>query len=386
MKKSLIGLAVLAAAGAASAQSTVTMSGIVKGGLAQTRWTNGPVAAFNGSNTAIAEGSSRVIISGREDLGGGLAAVFQNETRWRVDDNGPAPTSSPLATGNTFIGLAGRFGQLRLGKLDTHYCLGSDEHGSRATSLQASSCALLGHVGGVGSPVANASRSVNAIRYDLPGSIMTGLTGSVTYSTGFTGNDGNIGTAGDGRAISAALGYAAGPLALGASIWNGRAEDRTVFPRADQQAWTLHGSWNFGIAKVGLTYDRSTYERFAAAGAAGVDDERSVWSIPVTVGVGAGTVLFTYTRASSVERGGANIAGSGARLWSIGYDHALSKRTSVGVSYANLNNGAAATYQLYTSNSLVNLPSVAPGGAGGVAAGLPGTDQRMFYVGFRHTF
>ncbi|HYF18865.1 MAG TPA: porin [Ramlibacter sp.] len=374
MKKSLIALAVLAAAGAASAQSTVTLSGIVKGGLAQTRYTNGP-AGTNGSNTALADGSSRFILSGREDLGGGLAAVFQSDTRWRVDDNGGAPTASPLATGNTFVGLAGGFGQIRLGKLDTHYSLGSDEHGSRATALSASSCALLCHVGGVGSPIANASRTVNALRYDLPGSLMTGLTGSVTYSTGFSGNDGAMGAASDGRAIAAALGYAAGPLALGASVWNGRAEDRTTFPRNDQQAWTLHGSWNFGFAKVGLTYDRSTYERFAAAGAPGIDDERSVWSIPVTVGLGAGTLLFTYTRASTVERGGADIAGSGARLWSIGYDHALSKRTSVGVSYANLNNGAAATYQLYTSNSLISLPVV---GAG--------QDQRQVYVGVRHTF
>jgi predicted porin len=86
-------------------------------------------------------------------------------------------------------------------------------------------------------------------------------------------------------------------------------------------------------------------------------------------------VLLTYTRAGAVKRGGANVAGSGARLWSVGYDHALSKRTTVGVSYANLNNGAAATYALYTSGALQNLPAV-----------TAGQDSRQFYVGFRHTF
>jgi predicted porin len=375
MQKTLIGLAVLAAAGVASAQSTVTLSGIVKGGLAQTRYTNGP-AGTNGSNTAMGDGSSRFILSGREDLGGGMAAVFQSDTRWRVDDNGTAPTSSPLAAGNTFVGLAGGFGQLRLGKLDTHYCLGSDEHGARATALYASSCALLGFVGGQAAPIAVTSRSVNAIRYDLPGSLMTGLTGSLTYSTNPFGNDGGIGATGDGRALSAAVGYAAGPLALAASVWSARSEDRNIaVARANQDAWTLHGSWRFGPAKVGLTYDNSAIENSAAGVAAFTESKRTAWSIPVTVGVGAGTVLFTYTRTSDLEVGGADVAGSGARLWSIGYDHALSKRTTVGVSYVNLNNAAAATYRLYTTTALINLPAIAAG-----------QDQRQFYVGFRHTF
>jgi predicted porin len=376
VKRELIGLALAALAGASSAQTSVTLSGIVKGGLTHTRFSNGP-AGSNGSNTALADGSSRFILSGREDLGGGLATVFQSDIRWRVDDNGAAPPSSPLATGNTFVGLTGGFGLLRIGKLDTHYCLGLDEHGSRATALASSSCALLGYVGGAAGPIANSSRTVNAIRYDLPGSLVTGLSGSLTYSTGFAGNDGAIGDAGGGRAVSAALGYAAGPLALAASIWDARSEDRTIaVARTDQKAWTLHGSWNFGAAKVGLTYDRSVLDRAGAGAAAFVEDERSAWSVPITAQVGqVGTVLLTYTRASAVERGGAAVAGSAASMWSLGYDHRLSRRTSVGASYTAINNGAASSYMLYTTNVLLSLPAPAAG-----------QDQRMFYVGVRHAF
>jgi len=378
MKKSLIALAVLAAAGAASAQSSVTLSGIFKTGIGQTRHTNGP-AAVNGSTTAVADGSSRFIISGQEDLGGGLKAVFQVDNRFRVDDNGPAPTSSPLATGNTFVGLAGGFGQIRVGKLDTHYCLGGDTHGSMATALQAGSCALLGYLGGQGRVATTTGRSVNLIRYDLP-TLVPGLTAQLNYSTEWTGNDGNMGDAGKGRMISGQVGYASGPFTIATSVWNSRSENRTIaVARRDQQSWIVAGSWNFGIARVGLTFDQATHDDAAAGSAVYVESRRRAWSIPVTARVGSGTVLFTYTRADDVRVGGATAAGTGARLWSVGYDHALSKRTSVGVSYANLNNDAGANYQLYTANSLVNLPSLA-------AAANNGTDQRQFYVGVRHTF
>jgi predicted porin len=374
MKKTLVAVAALAVVGAASAQSSVTLSGIIKGGLASTKYTNG--AAGNGSNTSLADGSSRFIIGGREDLGGGLAGVFQIDTRFRVDDNGGAPTSSPLATGNTFVGLAGGFGSIRIGKLDTHYCTGSDEHGVRATALGASSCGILGYVQTNAQSIANASRSTNVVRYDLPSTMMAGLTGGITYSTNFAGNDGAIGAAGDGKAWSANLGWASGPFKLAFSYWNAKAEDRTItVARNDQKAWTLAGGWNFGLGTVGLTYDVSAYDKAAAASGTFVENKRRAWSVPVTFGVGAGTILATYTRAQDVKAGGVTVANSGATLWSIGYDHAFSKRTSVGVSYAVMNNEAAAAYQLYTTSALQSL-----------TAATAGQDQKQLYVGIRHTF
>ena len=370
MKKTLVALAAFAVVGAAYAQSTVTLSGIVKGGYASTKYRGG--AAGNGSNTSFADGSSRFILSGREDLGGGMAGIFQIDTRFRVDDNGGAPTSSPLATGNTFVGVSGGFGSVRIGKLDTHYCTGSDEHGVRATALAASSCGILGYVGTVARSIANASRSVNVVRYDLPSAMLAGVTGSVTYSSGFAGNDGAIGAAGDGDAWSAALGYTAGPVSVGASMWRAESEDRNLaVARNDQRAWTLFGKFNFGIGTVGLTYDRSAYEVAAAASPLFTTNRRTAYSVPVTFGVGAGTILATWTRA----RGVSGIANSGARLISLGYDHALSKRTSIGINYADLRNEAGASYQLYTAGALQSLP-----------APVAGQDQRQLYVGFRHAF
>ncbi|MCX8004677.1 MAG: porin, partial [Burkholderiaceae bacterium] len=86
MKKSLIALAVAGAfSSAAFAQSTVTLSGIVKGGVQSVKYKDGTgaFAANNGSQLGMADGSSRFIISGSEDLGGGLRGIFQIDTRWR---------------------------------------------------------------------------------------------------------------------------------------------------------------------------------------------------------------------------------------------------------------------------------------------------------------
>lgn len=384
MKKSLVALAAFAAVGA-FAQSSVTLSGNIKGGVAHTKYSNGGIGTVNGNSMSVADGSSRFIIGGTEDLGGGLKAVFQIDTRYRVDDNGAAPTSSPLAGGNTFVGLSSGMGMLQLGKLDTHYCLGSDQHGSRATALQASSCALLGFVNGngAGQAIANASRSVNIIRYTTPR--FSGFQGQVNYSTNFQGSEGAPGDASKGRAMQAGLNYATGPLKAGVSFWDARSENRSVGAvRGDQEAATAFIDWNFGVATVGLTYDQSELEaNTGVPGAASTELKRRAWSIPVTVPLGAGTFLLTYTKARDLRASGfgtpalnaAQSTDTGAALWSVGYDYALSKRTSMGVSYARLNNKANANYALYTQAALNGTP-----------ANARGQDASQLYLGVRHAF
>ena len=75
MKKSLIALAVLAASGAAMAQSSVTLFGIVDATYA---YGSGSVA--NKSQlTNSGYNSSRLGFRGVEDLGGGMSASFHLE-------------------------------------------------------------------------------------------------------------------------------------------------------------------------------------------------------------------------------------------------------------------------------------------------------------------
>lgn len=374
MKKTVIALAVLSAAGVASAQTTVTMSGNIKGGIAATDYSG--TAVTSGRGLSVADGSSRLLIGGSEDLGGGMFAIFQFDTRMRVDDNGgtgAAPTSSvpsQLATGNTFVGLRGKFGTFQIGKLDTHYCLGSDTHGTRATALQASSCALLGFVNGAGAgnAIANASRSTNMIRYTTPN--MSGFQAIVGFSTAFQSTEGLLSNdKGDARHLQ--VSYAGGPITVGASLWSSKNEAQT----AGQGGQTLAVGFNFGVGTVGLTLDQSKVRPIP-----GVWNKRSVVSVPVTFKLGAGTLLGTYSKASDVKNS-ATIKDSGAALISVGYDFPLSRRTSIGVNIADLKNEANAAYGLYTQAAL--------GGHGsGTNAGAPvaGQDSRQYYFGIRHAF
>jgi predicted porin len=375
MKKTLIALATLAAT-ASFAQSTVTLSGNVKAGVAQTKYSGSTTATNNGSASGLADGSSRFILSGSEDLGGGLKGNFQVDTRYRMDDNGGAPTSSPLAGGNTFVGVSGGFGNVQMGKLDTHYCMGSDSHGVRATALQASSCAILGFVNGSGGgqAIANASRSTNVVRYTAP--TMSGLTLQGTYSFAQSGSEGVVGTTSGGNASHIQAVYVNGPLTVGASTWQAKGEDQTATAaRTGQRASTFMANYNLGVATVGLTYDQSELRAAAAGVSAFTGTKRNVTSIPVTVPMGSGTILFTYTKADDVKVAGVTTANSGATLMSVGYDYAFSKRTSLGVSYAKLDNKAAAAYALYTQTALNGTP-----------ANAAGTDAGQFYLGLRHAF
>ena len=75
MKKSLLALAVLGAfAGAASAQTRVTVYGVVDAGVAYKNDGN-PAGKTLGLDSGLQSGS-RLCFKGSEDLGGGLSAIF----------------------------------------------------------------------------------------------------------------------------------------------------------------------------------------------------------------------------------------------------------------------------------------------------------------------
>jgi len=99
MKKSLLALAAMGAfAGAAHAQSSVTVYGILDTGVVSTKAdTSGGTAvtqsAVQGGGVAS---TSRLGFRGREDLGGGVAAEFVLESALLNAATSGASSSSPL--------------------------------------------------------------------------------------------------------------------------------------------------------------------------------------------------------------------------------------------------------------------------------------------------
>jgi len=128
MKKTLVALAVLAASGAAMAQSSVTLWGVADAALTQASSAVNKKTQLNNSGIS----SSQLGFRGNEDLGGGMAAHFWLEAGVANDNgSGGGTNTNNQASGNnaaangtqglTFnrrstVSLSGAMGEIRLGR------------------------------------------------------------------------------------------------------------------------------------------------------------------------------------------------------------------------------------------------------------------------------
>ena len=166
-----------------------------------------------GGVKGMAAGNSNLGFRGKEDLGGGLKAEFQVEGTVAVDDGNAAGFSWNR---NTFVGLEGGFGEIRLGLMDTVFKEYGDTIGVLGVSsgTPASSSNILRKVGfGTSNNGRFHERRPNSIRYDSP-ELFAGLSGALQLAT----NEGPVAgvTTGTGSAktYSVGLKYDKGPLYL----------------------------------------------------------------------------------------------------------------------------------------------------------------------------
>jgi len=137
MKKSLIALAALAVVSAASAQSSITISGLIDTGYAVVNApaANADTTGLKSNNTA----TTVLTIAGTEDLGGGNAAMFKMQlTPDFITGNGVAAGSTAALGGQNqvtnasqtlasnaqevFLGLSSKtLGSVKLGRVNTNF-------------------------------------------------------------------------------------------------------------------------------------------------------------------------------------------------------------------------------------------------------------------------
>jgi len=381
MKKSLLALAVLGAfATGAQAQTNVSIGGILQANVKSYKISNTTRVAKN--EVRIDDDyNSRFWLTGTEDLGGGLSALFYVENRFNTDQRQSTggATGAGLADGDTFVGLKGAFGQVTAGKhswmsvqgLTTEFVSASGNLLSMPTSMTAT-FSILDQAGGY----LDTTRRVNSITYRSP--VISGFNGVVGVSTASAGAEGTIngtGTYADGREYYLQGGYNNGPLALGLAYRNFTAEGRPAAGVDDKQL-RFTGSYKFQGFKVGLMADRAERENVLGGG----KSKRTAWSIPVSYVFGNSTVLASFTKAGDLSVGATNTGANtgkdtGAKLWTLGYDYALSKRTNVGVFYSRLDNDARGQYVPFLSG--LSFTGSAP---------VAGETASTFALGVKHTF
>jgi predicted porin len=362
----------------AFAQSSVTISGNIKMSLQQYKLSNAhPLrAGTNTSQSLIHDDSSRIIFNMTEDLGGGLQAIAQIDCRVTADAGADA------IGGNNHVGLRGKsWGRVFFGRQDLHY-FGRESDLTVKNDLQADSISLLAYAGGGNSAVAGATRTANVVHYTTPN--WGGFTGIVAYSFNPTTTEADIGsTVRKGYAWNIAPTYEARNWTIGYSYWSQKGDAGPGAPNApgaaaannsDQRGDRLFGSYRWGGFRIGAAWDKSKLKA-VVGGATTEVSRRDAWSIPIEYTWGPHWIGGHYTKANNDK---ATVADDGAKMWAIGYNYSLSKRTSVGLTYAQISNDTGAFYTPFTANS--GLSGGAPHGA------LPGEDPRFWSMTIRHAF
>jgi predicted porin len=329
MKKSLIALAVLAASGVASAQSTVTLYGLVDAYLGsskvKTTDANGTTSLRNSVINSGGFNTSRFGLKGSEDLGGGLKANFLLESGFNLDtgaipNNGP--TNTTLFSRNSWVGVSGGFGEVKLGKMWTPF---DEVKGSGAAAFDAN----------IFAPATNVwlsnnyqDRPGNAIYYATPD--FSGFSGAAMYSLG----ENKTAAASAGRVVSAHIKYAAGPAFVALSHQEEKANGNTPTTKFTQ----LNGSWDFGVAKLLGAYGQVKNGSFANISTIPVTvaapqtfsavDKSKEYQLGVAVPVGPALTL-----SGGVARSKITLAAAGGEVKATGFGLAakyeLSKRTFV---------------------------------------------------------
>ncbi|PMS33262.1 putative porin [Trinickia symbiotica] len=335
LKKLLLGLLslpALAASGAVCAQSSVTLYGIIDEAVRfDTHQNKSGGKLFTMGSGGEIQGS-RWGLQGTEDLGAGLAAIFQLEGGF-TPNTGVTQQSTPSGAARLFgrtalVGLSSPYGTVTLGR---QYTL---VHETGWTHDIYAFANYTGTVGFQGAGLTGGGRLDNTVRYTSP--TLAGFTLKGAYTFGQT-----AGNFHQNSSPAVSISYDNGPLNVGAAyqIVNNigglnpatTAYGSTYFgvtiPDSSQKIFTAGATYKFGAAKLFGSY---IYSHVYPA-----DYRNDSFSAAVQYYITPTFVLDLPVYVDFVHHAGQ----SGTRITSgPTFDYLLSKRTDVyvGVDYNHL--------------------------------------------------
>lgn len=263
MKKNTLGVLIgvgLAVSGTAYAQSSVTLYGIIDEAV---RYDNHQTKTGSGSLFTMGSGGeiqgSRWGLQGTEDLGGGMAAIFQLEGGF-TPNTGATQQSEPNGTARLFgrtalVGITTNYGTITAGR---QYTLVHEMGWTHDIYAFAN---YTGTVGFQGAGETGGGRLDNSVRYTSP--TLAGFTAKGSYTFGQT-----AGNFHEYSSPAASLSYDNGPLSVGAAYQvindiGGLTPATTEYgstyfgltiPDSTQKVFTAGATYKFGAAKVFASY------------------------------------------------------------------------------------------------------------------------------------
>lgn len=274
--------------------------------------------------------ASRLGFTGREDLGGGYTASFVVESQFEADVGNPSFAGRVFGS-QSWVGLSGPMGSLKLGRMFTPY-FGAIATNDPFDAKGPGESTRVFQDSGV--------RMDNTVKYSLPAGL-NGFYGDLAYGMGEA-----AGNSGANRQISMDAGYAAGPLnvVLAYHVSNDARGDTLA------RSVLTGGNYNFGKVRAWALLARNRN--------GGTLDTQDML-LGVSMPFGAASIAADYVRKNDRFNRNADVTQT-----AIGYYYALSRRTNTYLIASNLSNEGAAKYQ----------------------ATLPGGKRRLISCGMRHQF
>lgn len=360
MQKKLLVLAlasVMAQPMMASADSNVSVYGVAD---VSADSVNDGKTANAVTKSKISSNVSKLGFKGSEDLGDGLKAIWQIEQQINIDNS--TATGNTFATRNTFAGLSSAsLGTVIMGRHDTPYKIATRKYDVFGDNI-ADNRSLMGGVSKASAYSSFDGRPTDVIAYISPE--MAGF----TAIAGFVQLNENP-AVGKANAISVAGMYKAADFPLTATLAyeQHNLDGLLLIPGAKESAIKAGASYAVDALTLAAVYEKTSDNQ----GVVGANKygHSSVY-VSAKYALGTGAIKVAYTKAGSLA-----LANTGANQWTLGYDHGLSKRTTVYGLYTKLNNGTGGAYGLSTN-----------GTGGSNTAGNLGSAPSAFSLGVKHSF
>ncbi len=313
---SVLAWAALMGVSSAQAQSSLTIYGLLD--LSLGSFENAHSASSTGNRlTAIESGkltTSFMGFRGVEDLGGGLKAVFALETFMRLDTGASGRSGADVFWGrNAHVGLAGDFGKVTVGRMDNFLYQQALMFNPFGGAFGFSPTIRLTY--GAFGPDKGDSAWSNSLAYYTPS--LAGFTAAIQVQPGESSTE--------DASVGLVAAYSAGPFAVGLGYQQAKSAEA---PKANLVA---PGQQTFGL--LGMSYDFGPAKLFAQYGeykgtdlvAAADNIKTRLYQVGVSVPVTTdGKVLLSY--GEQVKK---NATDDKHQIFTLGYDHYLSKRTDL---------------------------------------------------------
>lgn len=351
----------------AQAQADVRVYGLASAVIESVRSSSVPRTARFVSN------SSLLGFEGVEDLGGGYKAIFQIEGGLDIDNG-----SGRINNRDTYVGLQGDFGRIKAGFMTSPMRgMGSRMNFVPGSTSIANNIGIMATMNGQATGLN--SRMQNSIRYDTPN--MNGMAGSLIWAPGENRPAGQ-----NNYAYGAGLSYVNGPVYAGYAYESRNAQRVLALGESEDFGHRMAARYTLGTTTFGVAWDRmeSRGDFGTGAGAGPGSIARKAWAVSAKHTAGVHDFIIHYAGAGDVRCSGAATTGqcaatsstsTGARQLSLLYQYIMSKRTMLQAYYSRINNEAAARYD-FDGDPIVS----------GLAARIPGSDNRGVGLGIRHEF